>query len=367
MSEQNRAKNIIFIVVVLTVALAVAFLMIIFVRTRETVRGRRSATVTEVMSENASSGTPVAPAKSEETKPQTGRGREIRTLADFSDEKWDEGPVSYGGKLYQYKSGLQNYLFLGIDNDEKVAPAEDGISGGQSDAMFLLVTDRTRREISIIAINRNTIVPIDVYDTEGNYIVQMDLQICLQHGYGDGMKLSCTRSVEAVNRLFKGIPISGYLSLNMGGLAAVNDAMGGVEITPVESIKRGDIVITKGKPVTLNGEEAYAYLRTRDVDAFGSANDRLKRQEQYIAAVIKKLLSEPSKADRIYEAGEDYIVASIDLPKLVRDAKEMTFTDDRLYTLPGETEFKDDFERYNVDEDGMIRLILDVFYEELPD
>ncbi len=132
--------------------------------------------------------------------------------------------------------------------------------------MFLLVIDESKRDVKIIAINRNTMVPVDVYDEEGNFLVQMDLQICLQHGYGDGMKLSCIRAVEAVDRLFRNVPISGYMSLNMGGLAAVNDAIGGVEITPIENVKRGDVVIQKDVPVTLNGEQAYAYIRTRDVD-----------------------------------------------------------------------------------------------------
>ncbi len=291
--------------------------------------------------------------------------REIRSLRDFGEEKWSEGIVSYQGKRYIYRDGLQNYLFLGVDNDEKVAPAQDGISGGQSDAMFLIVLDSKAKKIRLVSINRNSMVPVDVYDEEGNFVIRMDLQICLQHGYGDGQKLSCMRAVEAVDRLFAGVPISGYLSLNMGGLPGVNDAIGGVELTPIETVERGDIVLTEGETVNLNGEQAYAYLRTRDVDKFGSANDRLKRQQQYICAFVKKVLANPSNANKVYEAGAEYIVASIDLPRLVDGAKEMTFADEDFYSVPGETEFKDDFEEYTVNEDGMIRLILDVFYEEL--
>ena len=81
---------------------------------------------------------------------------------------------------------------------------------------------------------------------------------------------------------------------------------------------------------------------------------------------MEKMLSDPSKANKVYEAGADYIVASIDLPKLVNDAKDMTFTEKNMYALPGTTEFKDEYEQYHVDEAGLIRLILDVFYEELP-
>ncbi|MCR5267110.1 MAG: LCP family protein [Lachnospiraceae bacterium] len=360
MKARFQLKDIICAICVIAATAVVLTTLIIFVRKQKSTETTRHATVTEVMPENGA-GIPGA-----DQADGGGDYTEIHSLSDFGDEKWSEGIVEYDGKRYQYKNGLQNYLFLGIDNDEKVAPARDGISGGQSDAIFLLVTDRDAQEIRIVAINRNTIVPIDVYDEEGNFIVQMDLQICLQHGYGDGMKLSCTRSVDAVNRLFKGIPISGYISLNMGGLPAVNDAIGGVELTPIETVERGDIMIPAGEPLVLNGEQAYAYVRTRDVDVFGSANDRLERQKQYILAVIKKLLADPSKANRIYEDGAEYIVASIDLPKLVKDSKDMIFTEDHLYSVPGETVFRDDFERYEIDEHGMIRLILDVFYEEIP-
>ncbi len=349
---------------IILAALAVSITLIAYLRQQKSLRTTRKAISTETMQENGSANPTDEALEAEDAK--FSEGIRIHSLQDFGDEKWNEGRVFYDGKAYQYKSGLQNYLFFGIDNDNKVAPAEDGISGGQSDAIFLVVTDRNTQEIRVIAINRNTIVPVDVYDREGNFVVQMDLQICLQHGYGDGMKLSCVRSVDAVNRLFKGIPISGYLSLNMGGLAAVNDAIGGVTLTPVETVKRGDIVITKDQEINLNGEQAYAYLRTRDVDEFGSANDRLERQLQYVEAMMKKLLADPGKANRMYEEGADYIVASIDLPKLVKDAKDMTLAEDKIYTLPGDTEFKDGFEQYHLDEDGMIKLILDVFYEELP-
>ena len=291
--------------------------------------------------------------------------RDITTLDDFGAEKWNEGLIRYDGKLYKYNDNLQNYLFMGIDNDNIAQQAEDGISGGQSDAMFLLVLDEVKRDVKIIAINRNTMVPVDVYDRDGNFLVQMDLQICLQHGYGDGMKLSCMRAVEAVDRLFRDVPISGYMSLNMGGLAAVNDAIGGVEITPIESVKRGDVIIKKDETINLTGEQAYAYLRTRDVDKFASANDRLSRQEQYILAFIAKLLQNPGLGNKLYEAGKDYIVASIDLPKLINSAKDMTFDENSLYTIAGETEFKDDFEQYHVDETELIKLILTIFYEEV--
>ncbi len=312
----------------------------------------------------------LAEERTSEPRPVTTFGAEdeeytaVGSLEDLSTEKWSEGAVSYKGKLYKYKEQLQNYLFMGIDNDMHADQAEDGISGGQSDAMFLISLDQKKREVNIIAINRNTTALVDVYDRDGNFLMQTDLPICVQHGYGDGLKLSCMRRVEAVKRLFRGIPVSGYISLNMGGIGPINDAAGGIELTPIESVKFGDVYVKAGEKTVLDGEQAYAYLRARDINVFGSADRRLMRQKQYIAAFLDKLVNENVNANNIYNAGSDYMVASIDIPKLINSAKGMKFDEDHIMTIPGETSERSGYEWYDVDKDGLLGLIMEVFYEE---
>ncbi len=292
--------------------------------------------------------------------------REIHSILDFGEEKWDEGTVLYDGKHYRYNDKLRIYLFMGIDNDDPVAPAKNGLEGGQSDAMFLMALDDDRQKMDIIAINRNTMVPVDVYDTEGNFLVRMPLQICLQHGYGDGMKLSCMRSTEAVQRLFGYIPISGYLSLNMGGFASINDAVGGIELTPIQSINWLDAGIEEGQTITLDGKQAYAYMRYRDINESGTSDQRLERQKQYISAFIEKIMNDRSLANKMITEGSDYIVASIDLPKIVDSAKDMKFeTDGDIYSLIGETRLENGYESFYPDENELIKLIINVFYEEV--
>ena len=90
--------------------------------------------------------------------------------------------------------------------------------------------------LSIIAVNRNAMALVDVYDEDGVYMGQYTKQITLQHGYGDGMELSCERSVAAVSRLFYNLPISGYAAINMGAIPALNDAVGGVQVTVLDDV-----------------------------------------------------------------------------------------------------------------------------------
>ena len=62
--------------------------------------------------------------------------------------------------------------------------------------MFLAVMNPHDKSVSIIAINRNAMALVDVYDEDGVYMGQYTKQITLQHGYGDGMELSCERSLQ---------------------------------------------------------------------------------------------------------------------------------------------------------------------------
>jgi LCP family protein required for cell wall assembly len=231
--------------------------------------------------------------------------------------------------------------------------------------MFLVSLDTETKSIKVIAINRNTMVPVDIYDENGEYLGRMDLQICLQHGYGDGMKLSCSRSVEAVERMFDNVPISGYIALNMGGIESLNDAIGGVTLTPGQDVVYDGLRINKGEEITLNGKQAYAFLRARDVDQFGSADMRLERHMQYITAFLKKLMNDTGKAAAVYEAVSDYMVTSVDPVKLINSTKGLSFTDEDMITVAGETILNDEYEEFHVDPEALKEVIMTVFYEEV--
>lgn len=285
-------------------------------------------------------------------------------------EKWQEGTISYNGKRYRYNNAINTYLFMGIDHEGPVEAAKDGISGGQSDAMFLLAVDSKAEKISVIAINRNTMTDVEVYDVNGSYIGTMKQQICVQHGYGDGMRTSCTRTVDAVSRLFYNLPINGYLSLNMGGIPILNDAVGGVTVEVLQdlsSMGKYKADLKKGETVTLNGDEAYVYLRSRDTSEFDSATMRLQRQMQYMSAFMIKakesMGGSVSKVMDVYDSIEKYLVSSIDFAKLAEETMQYGFDSSNMYSIPGETVMGGDYEEYHVDEDALYEMIIDIFYE----
>lgn len=86
------------------------------------------------------------------------------------------------------------------------------------------------------------------------------------------------------------IPIDFYLLVNMGGLAKLVNAVGGVSIDPLLTFHYSYANVVKGKTVTLNGNQALAYSRMRYTDPEGDYG-RQKRQKQVIEAIVSKLLT----------------------------------------------------------------------------
>ena len=283
-------------------------------------------------------------------------------------EKWQEGTITYQGKNYKYNSNLSVFLLMGIDSDDPVEEAKDSVSGGQSDALFLLIADSEQKQLSIVSINRNTMTQIDTYDANGTSLGKMNAQICLQHGYGDGKKLSCSRTVDAVEYLFYNLPISGYMAINMGAIGQITDSVGGVEVEVLQDIKADGVNLVKGQTVNLSGQESYYYLRKRDTDEFGSATDRLRREEQFLSAFITKIQTQSngdtSTAIDIYNSSKDYLVTDVDFTNLVSTLMQYDYSEDRMYTVPGETVMGDRYEEYQVDKDAFYDLIIKLFYKE---
>ena len=130
------------------------------------------------------------------------------------------------------------------------------------------------------------------------------------------------------------------------------------------------LVIKEGEQVHLDGELAYAYVRDRNTDQFGSADKRLERQKQFITTYLQKV-KQKTKEDigfpiSVYQAIAPQTVTNLtvdEMTYLVSIAKDYSFDENYLYTLKGETKQGDVFEEFYVDETDLFELILKVFYE----
>lgn len=289
---------------------------------------------------------------------------------------WKEGDIKYNNRIYRYNDEILTFLILGIDNQDKVYKGEvtDYKKGGQSDTIILTVLNPKNNSVKLIAVNRNTITDVDVYNSDGTFAGTSPLQITLQHGYGDGRELSCERSVNSVSKLFKNIPIHGYISINMGAIPDINDAVGGVPVTVMENSKwySKNLEENVGNTIVLHGIDAYEYLQNRNVDDFDSATDRLNRQKQYLKSFVD-IAKAKTKEDitfpiTLYEKVKDYVVTDISVTKMSYLASELLkyeFNADSIVSLSGETKEVNGFEEFYPDENALYELIIETFYEQI--
>ena len=286
---------------------------------------------------------------------------------------WQEGWVRYHGKIYEYNEDILTFLVLGIDKDGKVKPAENRTDGGQSDANFLLVANPETKELSIVGINRDTMVEITMVGMgENGEDIKTMAELAVQHGFGDGLEQSCELTRAVVSELFCGLPIHGYLSFNEDGIGELNDALGGVDVTVLEDMTKLNKSWTEGTRVHLDGAEASDYVHWRDTTVFESARGRLARQKQYLSTFAKKAI-EGTKKDltlplNLYQSFAPYIVTDISADEISYLASELPhyhFSGDAVYTLEGETKMGEQFEEFYPDKEALRDLMIKVFYREV--
>ncbi len=318
-----------------------------------------------------SSATSAAPDLSQAKTSEDAKDETASTEATVQPENWQAGWVRYNGKVYEYNSDIMTFLIMGIDKEGTVSAGSSGVDGGQADGQFLLVLNPDTKKMQVIAINRNTMTDVDVYDEDGNFVGTYNLQICLAHGYGDGMQQSCERAEKSVSNLFYDLPINGYISLNMGGVANLVDAVGGVT---VPRIKYENEKLVYGDDQTLSGAQAYSYIRSRGED-YDSASYRLEKQKEFLKAFITsvkaKVVKDPTVAISLLNVAGKYIVTDVDTNEITYLAGQIgsySF-DPTIYALKGKTTPAEDgttgHEEFVYDEDELYDLMMNIFYKEV--
>ncbi len=273
----------------------------------------------------------------------------------------------YEGCAYRRKEEIECYLFLGIDVMDPVDDAARYVAGGQADAQILLVLDDEARTWQLLQINRDSMVEVPVLSMMGTVPYTVVQQISLAHAYGDGREESCENSVAAVSMMLGGQPIDGYFALNMGGVPALVDLLGGVELTVASDFSAVDPALTEGAAVTLDGAQALAYVRTRQGVDDQTDLARMVRQRQFLAALWEKASDlDPVLEEAAWEAVTDYAVTDIAGGSAVSVAQRLRdYTALPVCTIAGENLVEDGCWAYYLDEESLQQTILRLFYTEL--
>lgn len=286
---------------------------------------------------------------------------------------WQEGWIRCRNKVYEYNDDLITFLVMGIDKMEEVTESSDDVSGGQADALFLVVINPDGQSIKVLAVNRDTMTDVVVYDAaKGKDSPAAVAQIATQHGFGDGRELSCELTRDAVSGLFYDLPISGYVAVNMAAIPELNDALGGVDVDCLENLDKVIKGAREGVRLHLEGMNAFWYVKYRDVAVFESARGRLARQKQYLTAFIGRAIA-AAREDitlplTLYGKLKRYMVTDVTADEAAYLASELihySFDRNDIYTLEGITEMGEKHEEFYPDQDALRDLMVQLFYREV--
>lgn len=276
--------------------------------------------------------------------------------------------VKYKGEEYVLKDNIETVLILGLDKFEE-ADADSYNNDKQADFLMLLVVDHENQTCTTLHINRDTMAEMNVLGVAGDPIDTVVKQLALAHTYGNGKEVSCRNTKDAVSKLLMNVEIDHYLSVKMDAVSVYNDLLGGVEVTVLDDFSGIDDTLVEGETVTLLGEHALKYVRTRKGLEDSSNSRRMVRQRQYIKALYEKT-SQVVDADSgfIVNAASQlaqYIVTDFTgtrLQSFAETIKDYDFAEE-IYELEGKNKVGEKHMEFYPDEDSIEEIVIKLFYE----
>jgi LCP family protein required for cell wall assembly len=294
---------------------------------------------------------------------------EKRQGTDSVPEK-EVNTLKYNGNEYVLNEDVDTFLVMGLDKFEGDIKSDAYTNDRQADFLMLFVFDNASKKCTALHINRDTMADVNKLDVTGFKVVgTINQQIALAHIYGDGDKTSCRNTADAVSKLLKNVKIDHYISVTMDTVPVFNDLVGGVEVTVTEDFSGLDDTLVKGEKVTLMGEHALNYVRTRKGLEDSSNSTRMERQKQYLEALYNKTMQCIESDDEFVVnaslAISDYIVSDrsvTQLQEIMEKASSYEFAG--IMSLEGESRMGEKFIEFYPDEEFLIKTVVDLFFTE---
>lgn len=194
-----------------------------------------------------------------------------------------------------------NILVLGSDTRSgKGNKIDNQAGGGVSDTTILIHVAASRKYAYGISIPRDALVnPLPCSQKAGRYVNkyvngvmtnQFTNQLLWNEAYAAGGP-ECT--VEQTEKTF-GVHVDDYIVVDFAGFKGMVDAIGGVNVCipqPINDPTYTHAHLPAGPSVHLTGTTALQYVRVRHGIGDGTDIGRMKRQQNFVDAVINQVVS----------------------------------------------------------------------------
>ncbi|MBQ6626773.1 MAG: LCP family protein [Ruminococcus sp.] len=292
----------------------------------------------------------------------------FNTESQINDSTSSKKTVEIDGKKYFPRQDITVLMFMGIDEYGEVKPSDSYLNTGENDMVALAVFDEIEKSYSVLVLNRDTMMDIHVLGLGGQDAGTIYAQLALAHTYGSGLEDSCENAVRTVSDFLSGLTVDYYLSMNMDAISILNDAVGGVTVNVTDDFSQIDPSIGMGE-VTLKGEQALSYVKTRK-DVSDQMNiSRMDRHKEYMNNFVKAFNEKVKEDDtfvlKVYEDIAPYIVSDCSVNSMSAMLNRYAdYTLNEIVTPQGENVLSGDYMEFYVDEKQLDELVLKMFYTE---
>lgn len=270
------------------------------------------------------------------------------------------------GVEYFPRQDITVMMVLGIDQEGPVQSSNYYRNKGSADSVMLLIFDEASEECSVLYLNRDTMLTMDVLGVRGEYAGTTYGQLALAHTYGTGLEDSCENMKSTLMNYLHGLTIDYYLSMNMDVIPILNDAVGGVKVNVKDDFSKVNPSITMGE-LTLKGDQVIDYVRTRKDVGDQKNVTRMARQREYVNGFLYALEQREHEdidfAVKLYDQVAPYIVTDCSvetLSKIINHYLEYTLLD--AITPEGENLIEDGHYAFYADEEKLDALCVELFY-----
>ena len=194
-----------------------------------------------------------------------------------------QGNYPSGGKTV-------NLVLLGFDRS---VARDSGTNLFRPDTIIIAAINTRSASVSMVSIPRDSYVKIhgtDIYDKINHSYMYGYYSV---PGEEDRHAAGIKTTLNTIQDFLGGLPLHGYLLVDMDGAAEIIDSVGGIYYDVEDDIRsdygRGSVQIEKGYQL-LDGYKTLQYTRNR-ADYLGGERGRTIRQQKILLALFRKMIS----------------------------------------------------------------------------
>ncbi|MER6760788.1 LCP family protein [Amycolatopsis sp. NPDC000673] len=196
----------------------------------------------------------------------------------------------------------ENFLMVGSDSRDGASSEENvgdaaNIPGARSDTVMVAHVPADRKRVVVVSFPRD--LEIDRPDCNRwdpaksqttDEIVREQKIAKLNTAYAVGGPQCMTKVIQKIT----GLRINHFIGIDFNGFKEMVDAVHGVTVhneKPIDDTTLGKVLAETGD-VTISGDQALSYVRARHVIGDPTSDyGRIKRQQAFIGALLKKVMS----------------------------------------------------------------------------